>query len=345
MPIILDSQLLPGADPTGSTAGGLVRELGMRMEDYAEGIVSTLSTDTNYLDDNTRIEPSDVFRAGWLSYTASPTSIAINNNTIERRITGYDGELNRGRFLIGNGALGAGLLVPAQVGDTYRVHMRWSKRRKLAAINRAIRRLPQNFWRRIEDTAIQTLDRTWTYPLPAGMTNLFEVWIQSSTNLSGPGPLGQGQDGRGFPFERLYGWSIRSSVDTSGLATRVLQLADLPPFPRVLRLIGTGTQPVLLNDTDIIAVGQDDYDQRLQEYLLSYANAYLWLEGADGAPVDQAQRSTELVKLNMQVAAELRNDLVMPPPALEFESPATVGRRGLGDNAYYLAALHTPSAR
>src|SRR5262245_34647516 len=345
MPLVLEP-VAPSPPPppifAGATAGDLLAELGMRMGDYASGPVGVLSTDTSYLQDGTRVEPDNLFKQGWLSYTPAPSSLASANFGFEVRITGYDGTINVGRFLLGNGSSGSGLAVPAQPGDQYSVHMRWSRRRKLAAINRAIRRLPQGFWRRIEDTSILTADRIWTYTLPTGLIHLQEVQVQTSLNLSGPGILAIGTSGQGFPFYRVTGWSVRTDVSTAGVVSRVLQLGDLLPWPRVLRLIGTGIQAVLQNDTDVASVGQDDYDQRLYEYLLSYAQSYLWLEGADGAPVDQAARSVEMVKLSMQVAAELRNDLVMPYPSIETDNPDAVARHGWGDNPYYFAALHTP---
>jgi hypothetical protein len=313
------------------------------MGDYAAGMVSSTASDGTYLDDNTRPEPDDVFRTGWLTYLG-PT--AQQNIGIETRITGYDGTVNVGRFLLGNTNPNAGLAAPAAQGDSYAVNMRWPRRRKLAALNRGIRRLPQNFWRRIEDTSITTTYNTWTYLLPPGMTRLFEVYVQASLNLSGAGPLAQGQDGRGFPFNRLTGWTVRENVNPDGTITHVLQLDAVPPWPRVLRLIGQGIQSLLQSDADIVAVGQDDYDLRLGEYLMTYAQAYLWLEGADGAPVDQAGRNTDMFKLLMQAAQEQRNDLVMPPPPLEIDTPETVpSRTGWGSNPFYMSANWTPPPR
>lgn len=340
MPIVLEPVAAPPLGVDTSTALGLVNELGMRMGDFAYGSVTDISADTTYIQDRTRPEPDNLFTQGWLSYRAVVSG--PSNDGLERRITGYDGTINTGRFLLGNGQPGSGLVLPAQPGDLYYVHLRWSKRRKLAALNRAIHRLPQGFWTRIEDTSITTADRIWTYPVPTSIQNLWEVHIQTSLNMSGPGDLAQGRDGRGFPFQRMSGWSVRTDVDPGGLVARTLQLGDLAPWPRVLRLVGSGVQRPLVADTDLVSVGQDDYDQRLQEYLLSYAAAYLWMESADGAPVDTASRSQEMIKLSMQLAAELRNDLVMPPPPLEIDSPATVGRMGWGDNPQWFAALHTP---
>ena len=343
MPIVLDPVWLPvgPVGGLGSTLGQMLEELGQRMGDYAAGSVSTIALDTTYLDDVTRPEPDNSFLFGWLTYTGQA---AAANTGREVRITAYDGTVNVGRFLLGNGQPGAGLLAPALPGDTYSVNMRWSRRRKVGAINRGIRRLPQSFWRRIEDTSITTAANTWTYALPPGMTRVFEVWVQASLNMSGPGPLAIGAAGQGFPFNRLIGWGQRDSVNPDGSVSHVIQLDAIPPWPRVLRLVGQGIQPVISSDSDIIAVGQDDYDQRLFEYLLTYAQAYLWLEGADGAPVDQAARSVEMVKLSMQVAAEMRNDLVMPPPPLEIDSPYTVvSGKGWGDNPFYMSANWTPN--
>lgn len=343
MPIVLQPIWLPpGGVGGGSTAGQLLQELGQRMGDYAAGSVSALSTDTTYLDDNTRTEPDWSFNFGWLTYTGTA---AAPNTGLERRITAYDGSVNVGRFLLGNGNAGSGLAVPAQVGDTYAVHVRFSRRRKLGAINRAIRRLPQGFWRRIEDTSIQTTPNTWTYTLPIGLVKPLEVYVQASLNMSGSDMLGTGIAGQGFPYNRVEGWTIRTNVDLAGVVTRVLQFDRVPPWPRYLRIVGEGIQSVLTNDSDVVSVGQDDYDQRLAEYLLSYAAGYLWMEGADGAPFDQASRNVDMVKLSMQLAAELRNDLVMPPPPLEINSPATVSRPIGGDNAFYFAALSTPGPK
>src|SRR5215471_10363505 len=99
MPIVLDPIWLPSAAVvTGSTLGQLLQELGQRMGDYASGSVTALAADTTYLDDVTRTEPDNTFAQGWLTYTGS---IATPNAGLERRITGYDGTINVGRFLLG----------------------------------------------------------------------------------------------------------------------------------------------------------------------------------------------------------------------------------------------------
>jgi len=345
MPIILEAPiwLPPAPGVGGTTAGQLLQELGMRMGDYAAGMVSSDASDPSYLDDTTRTEPDDVFRQGWLTYLGPMSAQSVG---VECRITGYDGTINVGRFLLGNGNPNAGLASPAKQGDTYAVNMRWSRRRKLAALNRAIRRLPQNFWRRIEDTSITTTSNTWTYALPPGMVKLFEVWVQASTNMSGPGALAAGSAGQGFPFNRLSGWFVRDNVNPDGTVTHTLQMDAVPPWPRALRLVGQGIQPLLGSDADVVAVGQDDYDQRLGEYLMTYAQAYLWLEGADGAPIDQASRNVDMYKLLVQTATEMRNDLIMPGPSLEIEAPLTVPYgRGWGDQPQWMSANWTPNPR
>ncbi len=62
---------------------------------------------------------------------------------LERRITSYDGALLGEIGLLGNGAPGSGLAAVAQVGNAYEIHLRWSRRSKLAALKQAIRRLPR----------------------------------------------------------------------------------------------------------------------------------------------------------------------------------------------------------
>jgi hypothetical protein len=346
MPIILEpptifyQPLPPGAVGGGSTLAQLLQELGERMGDYAAGVASDTSVDLTFLQDSARVEPDNTFLFGWLSYTGTKQA---QNTGLERRITGYDGSLNVGRFLLGNGANNSGLIQPALAGDGYEVHMRWSRRRKTAAINRAIRRLPQNFWRRVVDTSVETTPNTWRYLLPPGMTRVFEIWVQASINMSGPGPLGQGEAGTGFPYNRLVGWYQEDGVAPDGSVYHAIQMDAIPPFPRYLRLVGQGVQTVLSEDADVVAAGQDDYDQRLVEYLLEYASAYLWLEGANGAPVDQSARSVDMVKLQMQLATEMRNDLVMPGPPIEIDTPITsVSGRGWGDHPFWMSANYTP---
>src|SRR4029077_20164705 len=158
--------ITPSPGGTASTTVTLLQELGARMGDYTDGTVSVLGTDLYHLTDATRIEPDNLFRMGWLTYTGIT---APTNTGLERRITSYDGTLNVGQIGIGNGAAGSGLAAVAQVGDSYELNMRWSRKMKLRAINQAIRRLPQDFWRRIEDSSITTATQTAAYTLPAGM--------------------------------------------------------------------------------------------------------------------------------------------------------------------------------
>lgn len=307
-----------------TTLVGLIQELGQRTQDYASGTLSGTHA-TTFVQDNTRWEQDNTFKNGYLALT-SGSQIGS-----ERRITAYDGTTNVGRFTLAP-ALGAA----PSTNDAYEVHMRWSRARKTAAINQAIHNLPTGFWRRTIDTSITTAQNTWAYALPPNVISVFVAEIQISLNMSGSGVFGQsGTGGFGFPYADAgaWNWRILESIAPDGTPTRYIAFGVQPPWPRTLRLFAAINQSELKADSDTLGAGQDDYDQRLQEWILMRSQVGLLRETLFGVPTEEVTRYAGVIQQLEKDAAALEPFLVMPHPAQAVVIP------GSGDGQYHATAL------
>ena len=325
MPIVLPGG--PSPAPSGATtAADLVRELAARLGDYAEGTLTNPTADTISVRDATRFEQSDVYKYGWLYYHGGA---ATSNIGRELRITAYDGieggTAQNGHFTFGGGTL----MVQGSVGDQYRVNLHWSRERKLGAINAAIRMLPITFWRRVEDTSIQTTMGTTLYPCPSSIQDV--LGIEVLRTLDRPG------DSAG-----MYGWTVRNAVAAGGSVVRTIAFKNAPPADSYLRIVGRGILAPFTQDSDVVTVGADDYDGRLVEYLLAVAIQRLWTWGANGALVKDAKRILELVQVARADAAELRPQLLMSHPPRRSITPWTRPTLGWRDREENFAILSTP---
>ncbi len=89
-------------------------------------------------------------------------------------------------------------------------------------------------------------------------------------------------------------------MSTSRVVTRTLQFdAQLPPG-RMLRIFGTGFQPIIVNDTEVVSVGQADYDQRLVELCAGLRRVSAAPVGRQRRADRSGARSIEMVKLDMR---------------------------------------------
>ena len=325
MPIVLPGGQSPAASGA-TTAGDLIRELASRVGDYAEGTLSGTTGSTLSVRDDNRFEQSDTFKYAWLYYYGGA---AASNIGRELRITAYDGieggTAQNGTFTFGGGTL----LVQGSAGDQYRVNVHWSRERKLAALNAAIRMLPIAFWRRVEDTSLQTTAGTTLYTCPSTIQDVLGVEVLRS--LDEPGVSGAS-----------YGWTQRTGVGAGGSVTRQIAFRNAPPANYYLRIIGRGVLAPFTQDSDVVTVGADDFDGRLVEYLLAVAIQRLWTWGANGAPVKDAKRIVDLVQVARADANELRPQLVMSHPPRRSITPWAAPSQAWRQDADNLAAYATP---
>jgi hypothetical protein len=119
-----------------------------------------------------------------------------------------------------------------QVGE-YEIHLRFPRRRKLAALNAGVALMGTSWYRPIYQRMLTTRDNTYRYALdPTINWQSFEaVEIQLTTD---PTLVG-------FPFEssEAYNPSLESDTDAGGVTTWYLQFGALPPAGRSIRILGT----------------------------------------------------------------------------------------------------------
>jgi hypothetical protein len=325
MPIVLPGGESPA--PSGATtAADLIRELASRMGDYAEGTLTHVTGDTISVRDATRFEQSNTYKYGWFYYHGGA---ATSNIGRELRITAYDG-LEGGTAQVGHFTFGGGtLLVQGSVGDQYQVNWHWSRERKLAALNAAIRMLPIFFWRRVEDLSTTTTTGTTLYPCPPAIQEVLGIEVLRERDEPGEDAAG-------------YGWSVRNAVQSGGSVTRTIAFRNAPPPDHFLRIVGKGILPPFSQASDVVTVGADDRDGQMVEYLLAVAIQRLWMWGANGAPVKDVKRILELVQVARNDANDLRPQLLMSHPPRRSITPWAAPTLGWRRNGDYLAAHSTP---
>jgi hypothetical protein len=130
----------------------------------------------------------------------------------------------------------------------YEIHMRFQRRRKIAALNSAISQLGLTWFRQIVDETLTTQTETWIYyPDPLeNWSNIYRIEIQINTSPT--------QIGYPYADAEYLNWRPRRWVDTLGKETWAIEFGILPPVNRQLRIFGEGFYPMLQNDTDLLAI-------------------------------------------------------------------------------------------
>src|SRR5215471_2488266 len=221
------------------TAIELIRELGERVGDI---IVSTPSTSgTLTLVDNNLNQyfpqPINQFN-GWIYGTDNVDPL---NRKVERRAAQWVPNVSTLQLYP------PGFPGPITVGQ-YEIHMRFPRKRKLAALNSAVAQLGLTWYRQIVDETITTQQSTWIYyPDPLqNWSNIYRIEIQINTSET--------QIGYPFAAAEYLNWRPRRWVDTLGKETWAIEFGILPPIDRNLRIFGEGFYPTLVNDNDVLAI-------------------------------------------------------------------------------------------
>jgi hypothetical protein len=189
---------------------------------------------------------------------------------------------------------------PIQVGE-YEIHLRFPRRRKLAALNAGVALMGTSWYRPIYQRMLTTRDNTYRYALdPTINWQSFEaVEIQLTTD---PTLVG-------FPFEssEAYNPSIEPDTDAGGVTTWYLQFGALPPSGRSIRILGTAGYDSLVADGDVLPL-PDDIGGKAVEWLYEYAEYRLFSWDMNRQPTGQLDRAAQQAQLHLQTSLQHLKD-------------------------------------
>jgi hypothetical protein len=127
------------------------------------------------------------------------------------------------------------------LGDTFEIHRRTQRSRKLEAINAAVRELNMGWLRPVVDTSLETVAGQYRYTAPAvPWVRINRVQIEAATSDATA------------PYLDLYDWDPEESVDTAGLRTLTIQLGGMVPAGRTLRIFGDAYFEEASTDASVI---------------------------------------------------------------------------------------------
>ena len=222
------------------TALSLIRELGERLGDLVVSHPANGGTTTLYDSGLLQFFPQPLQQFnGWVYCTdASPDA---QNAGLERRGQQWQPLASVLQLYP------PGFPQPITSGE-YEISMRFSRHRKMAALNSAIAQLGLTWYRQIVDETLTTQPSTWIYyPDPLqNWANIYRIEIQINTSET--------QIGYPFADAEYLNWRPRRWVDQFGQETWAIEFGILPPVDRQLRIFGEGFYPTLVNDADILAI-------------------------------------------------------------------------------------------
>lgn len=292
------------------TAKTLVRELGERLGDL---VISTpQGGGTTTLMDPALVQyfPQVLNQFnGWVYCTES--SADAGNRGVERRGAQWNPSGNLLQLYPPG--------FPAAIGNgEYEIHMRFPRRRKVAALNSAIGQLGLTWFRKIVDETIFTENQTWIYyPDPLqNWANIYRIEIQINTSPT--------QIGYPFADAEYLNWRPRRWVDAMGKETWAIEFGILPPVRRQLRVFGEGFYPTLVHDDDILAIA-GKWEGGALEWIYDWSEFRLNDSLSNRQPTGEAERIRQqaLDRLERQ-----KNDILVNAPSHE---PARIVTPGHGD--------------
>lgn len=311
------------------TAQTLVRELAQRMGEFALATAAASGgSATKLVDQGLRVHLPhnvDINLNVWV-YGAANADTA--NRGVERRAKSWNYDTATLTLH------GPGMPAAMTTGD-YELHWRFSRARKLAALNDALGELGMHWYRPILDESLTTADNTWRYTLPSTINwqGVQQVLIQISTDNSLVG----------YPYQDATPWdpAIEASVAANGTTTWYLRFGAKPPSGRTLRILGAASYTDLVADTDVVPL-RNDWAQRALAWLYKWAQHLLvsWEIGAQ--PAAQTER---LLAWNQYILLEARDELMRNAPEapnarLIVPGVGTGTRKGgMGNDPRWIGAL------
>jgi len=292
------------------TAQTLVRELGERLGDFVLSTPSGGGTSTLVDPSLTQYFPQVLNQFnGWVYCTQS--SPDAQNQGLERRGQQWTPSTSTLQLYA------PGFPQAVSAGQ-YEVNMRFSRRRKMAALNSAISQLGLTWFRKIVDEKLITQPETWIYyPDPTeNWANIYRIEIQINTSPT--------QVGYPYADAEYLNWRPRRWVDQIGKETWAIEFGILPPVNRALRVFGEGFYPQISGDTDLLAIA-GKWEGGALEWI------YDWAEFRLNDSLSNRQPTGEAEKIRQQALDRLerqKNDILVNAPSHE---PARIVTPGHGD--------------
>lgn len=168
--------------------------------------------------------------------------------------------------------------------DTFELHFKTRRARKLGAINYAVRQLGLYCWREFKDESLTTASKTFRYTLPSSQNwrAVKKVEIQVNTDSTYTG----------YPFSDAseYLWEpVKTTNSTTGAETWELQFTRQPPYPYTLRVWGEGYYPDLSLDADVLAIS-GEWGNRALSWIYEWGKWMLSEEISKKLPEADAQK-------------------------------------------------------
>ena len=292
------------------TALNLVRELGERLGDTIVAYPTGGGTSTMVAPDLVQYFPQTLNQFnGWVYATQNVPN--AQNQGLERR--GQQWSPTTGTLQLYPPGFPGSIM-----GGEYEIHMRFPRRRKMAALNSAISQLGLTWFRQIVDETLSTQAQTWIYyPDPTqNWSNIYRIEIQINTSET--------QVGYPFADAEYLNWRPRRWVDELGKETWAIEFGILPPVTRQLRVFGEGFYPQMQNDSDILAIA-GKWEGGALEWIYDWAEFRLNDSLSNRQPTGEAERIRQqaLDRLERQ-----KNDILVNAPS---HQPARIVTPGHGD--------------
>jgi hypothetical protein len=294
----------------GQRAKELIRELSERVSDFALATPQPGGT-TTLIDPDLRQyfpQPLQQFN-GWV-YCPMDSPDASNRG-IERRGQIWD-PTNSTLILYSPG-------FPQTItAGEYEIRMRYKRDRVLKALNSAIGQLGLTWYRKICDETIVTQPNTWIY-YPENTVNwslIYKVEIQINTSPN--------QVGYPFADADYLNWRPRYWVDDQGIETWAIEFGIQPPIDRQLRVFAEGYYPILVNDTDILAIA-GKWEGGALEWIFDFAEFRLNDQYTNRIPTGEAERIRQQA---MDRLERQKNDILVNAPS---HQPGRIVTPGHGD--------------
>jgi len=280
------------------TALSLVQELSKRNDEYVTSTPTAAGTTTTLIDTAlNQYFPFDVgsgqnLFAAWLYCQAGDTGPPTNVG-VERRIKNWAQSSSTLNFFSGGGAWPTA----TTTAGTYEINLRAPHKRKLEAINSAVRQLGLTWYRVFEDTSLTTAVNTWTYTIPSAdnMMSVTKVELQVATDTTLVG----------YPYidASPWNWKPRESTDSTGTKTITLQFGIVPPPSRTIRITMAAYMPDLVNDSDNLAIG-GQWQGAALEFIYDWAQYRLAKWQEHNQPAGEFARYQALSREDLQDALQ-----------------------------------------
>ena len=293
------------------TAQELIRELSRRLGN--ELILSTatgVGLVTTVLDSGLRqYLPVDVDNLNFWVYCLDGTAA---NKGLERRAKSWaEGSETLTLYLPGFPSATA-------IGDTFEIHKRTQRVRKLEAINAAVRELSLGWMRPVVDVSLTTVSQQYRYTLPAiPWARIRKVQVQYNTT----------QDT--YPYIDMYDWEIEESVSASGVRALTIQFGGSVPADRIIRITGEAYYDDAVADLDVVPLAGRWAGTAL-EWIYNWATGKLleWEGIAEPAGYAGRYDAKGMAKLEESKADLIRNMQVLGSGKIGLPGRGTASARG-----------------